>query len=83
MFSIIYMIRIRLSGWENYFRNIFGRHSTFITWDQRMITGPFVKEVSLQEESDSENDDRHALLQQSVPWQQRCSLLATKQTNQE
>ena len=33
---------------------------TFIAWDHRMITGPFVKEVSLQEESDFEKDDRRA-----------------------
>ena len=31
---------------------------TFSTWDRRMITDPFVMEVSLQEDSDFEKNDK-------------------------
>ena len=41
---------------------------TFITWDLRMITGPFVMEVSLQEDWDFEKDNNHASLQQLILW---------------
>ena len=39
----------------------------FITWDHRLLTGPFVKEVSSKVESEFEKDDRHASLQQVDP----------------
>ena len=32
----------------------------FITWDHRLVSGPFAKEVSSRGESESEKDDRHA-----------------------
>ena len=49
---------------------------TVITWHHRMITGPFVMEVSLQEDSDfDEKDDNHASLQHLI---QCSSLLETK-----
>ena len=37
-----------------------------------MITGPFLNEVSYQEGSDFENDDKHASLQQLILWKNRC-----------
>ena len=33
---------------------------TFIMCDNRLVTGPFVKEVSLQEELEFEKGERHA-----------------------
>ena len=45
---------------ENIEPNSYGRSDYMITSDQRVICGPFLKEVSLQEESDVEKVDRHA-----------------------
>ena len=54
---------------------------TFITWDHRMITSLFLKQISLQEESDFEKDDSDTYLQQSILCWQQCSHIDTKQKN--
>ena len=44
----------------------------YITWNHRWVKGTFVDEVSLQGESEFEEDDRDVSLPQSISWQHRC-----------
>ena len=56
---------------------------TSITCDQHMMIGPFMLAPSMQEDSDLEKDDKHASLQQLIPWWQQCSLFDPKKMNRE
>ena len=50
---------------------------TVNTWHHRMITFPFVMEVSLQEDSDFDEKDDTSF-QQLIQWWRQCSLLERK-----
>ena len=44
-------------------------------WDHHLITGPLLKEVSLQVESEFDKDDKHASLQIEMEKNAQCSAL--------